>query len=98
MCGRCAGDTVVWRGESGDPWAWIENRARAGSSHIGDGRHVYFDREGSKGRHPSDKRFRIVYRLEPDEGAPMTATVYAIAERASLRDYRLAEARWPRAE
>ncbi len=44
------------------------------------------------------KRFRIVYRLEPDEGAPARAMIYAIAERASQRAYRLAERRWPRAE
>jgi hypothetical protein len=81
-----------------NPWIGIENRSRAGSSHIADGRHLYFDRESYEGRHPGDKRFRIVYRVEPDEGAPTTATVYAIAERASLRAYRLAEARWPRAE
>jgi hypothetical protein len=81
-----------------NPWIGIENRARAGSSQIADGRHLYFDRDGYEGRHPGDKRFRIVYRVEPDEGAPATATVYAIAERASLRAYRLAEARWPRAE
>jgi hypothetical protein len=81
-----------------NPWAGAENRARAGSRHIVDGRHVYFDREGYSGRHPSDKRFRIVYRLEPDEGAPGKATVYAIAERARQRAYRLAERRWPRAE
>jgi hypothetical protein len=76
----------------------IENRARVGSGHIADGRHLYFDRDGYEGRHPGDKRFRIVYRLEPGDGAPSTATIYAIAERASLRAYRLAEARWPRAE
>jgi hypothetical protein len=80
-----------------NPWAGAENRARAGSGHIVDGRHVYFDRDGYRGRHAGDKRFRIVYRLEPDEGAPVTATVYAIAERASQRAYRLAERRWPRA-
>lgn len=81
-----------------NPWAGAENRARAGSRHIVDGRHLYFDREGYSGRHPGDKRFRIVYRLEPDEGAPAMATVYAIAERARLHAYRLAERRWPRAE
>jgi hypothetical protein len=80
-----------------NPWLGIANRARAGSGRIADGRHVYFDREGYAGRHSGDKRFRIVYRLEPDEGAPTTATVYAIAERANLRAYRLAEVRWPRA-
>lgn len=81
-----------------NPWAGAENRARAGSRHIVDGRHLYFDRQGYQGRHPGDKRFRIVYRLEPDEGAPAKATVYAIAERASQRAYRLAERRWPRAQ
>jgi hypothetical protein len=81
-----------------DPWVGAENRARTGSRHIADGRHVYFDREGYEGRHAGDKRFRIVYRLEPDEGAPARATIYAIAERASQRAYRLAERRWPRAD
>jgi hypothetical protein len=81
-----------------NPWAGVENRARAGSRHIVDGRHLYFDREGYAGRHPGDKRFRIVYRLEPDQGAPAKATVYAIAERARLHAYRLAERRWPRAK
>jgi hypothetical protein len=81
-----------------NPWAGAENRARIGSAHIADGRHVYFDRRGYEGRHPGDHRFRIVYRLEPDEGAPVRATVYAIGERANLRAYRLAEARWPRAD
>jgi len=75
-----------------------ENRARTGSAHIADGRHVYFDRDGYHGRHAGDKRFRIVYRLEPDEGAPARATIYAIAERASQRAYRLAERRWPGAD
>jgi len=81
-----------------NPWAGAENRARAGSRHIVDGRHLYFDRDGYQGRHPGDNRFRIVYRLEPDEGAPATATVYAIVERANLRAYKLAESRWPRAD
>ena len=81
-----------------NPWEGAENRARVGSRHIVDGRHVYFDRESYSGRHPGDKRFRIVYRLEPDEGAPAKATVYAIAERARQRAYRLAERRWPRAK
>ncbi len=81
-----------------NPWTGAENRARTGSTHIADGRHVYFDRDGYYGRHAGDKRFRIVYRLEPDEGAPARATIYAIAERASQRAYRLAERRWPRAE
>lgn len=81
-----------------NPWAGAENRARSGSRHIVDGRHLYFDRDGYSGRHPGDKRFRIVYRLEPDEGAPAKATIYAIAERARQRAYRLAERRWPRAE
>jgi hypothetical protein len=81
-----------------NPWIGIENRARTGSRHIADGRHIYFDREGYEGRHAGDKRFRVVYRLEPDEGAPARATIYTIAERASQRAYRLAEARWPRAE
>lgn len=81
-----------------NPWAGAENRARAGSRHISDGRRVYFDRDGYRGRHPGDKRFRIVYRLEPDEGAPATATVYAVVERANLRAYKLAESRWPRAD
>jgi hypothetical protein len=81
-----------------NPWAGAENRARAGSRHILDGRRLYFDREGYTGRHPGDKRFRIVYRLEPDEEAPAKATIYAIAERARLRAYRLAARRWPRAE
>jgi hypothetical protein len=79
-----------------NPWAGAENRARAGSRHIVDGRHLYFDRESYRGRHAGDKRFRIVYRLEPDEGTPIKATVYAIAERARLRAYKLAESRWPR--
>jgi hypothetical protein len=81
-----------------NPWVGAENRARTGSRHIRDGRHLYFDRDGYTGRHPADKRFRIIYRLEPDEGTPAKATVYAIAERASQRAYRLAEQRWPRAE
>ncbi len=81
-----------------NPWAGVENRARSGSVHIADGRHLYFDREGYQGRHAGDKRFRIVYRLEPNEGAPVKATIYAIAERAGQRAYRLAERRWPRAE
>ncbi len=81
-----------------NPWAGAENRARAGSRHIADGRHLYFDRDGYQGRRPGDRRFRIVYRLEPDDGAPATATVYAIAERANLRAYKLAESRWPRAD
>lgn len=79
-----------------NPWIGAENRARTGSRRIVDGRHVYFDREGYRGRHAGDMRFRIVYRLEPDEGAPARATVYAIAERASQRAYKLAERRWPR--
>lgn len=53
-----------------NPWAGAENRARTGSRHIVDGRHLYFDRDGYTGRHPADKRFRIIYRLEPDEGTP----------------------------
>ncbi|MGZ4382418.1 MAG: hypothetical protein ACXVZ3_13460 [Gaiellaceae bacterium] len=77
-----------------NPWPGAENRASTGSRHIVDGRHLYFDRDGYQGRHPGDKRFRIVYRLEPDEG-PAKATVFAIAERASQRAYRLAERRWP---
>jgi hypothetical protein len=81
-----------------NPWVGVENRARAGSRHIVDGRHLYFDRVGYAGRHSRDKRFRIIYRLEPDEGAPASATIYAIAERASQRAYRPAEQRWPRAE
>lgn len=81
-----------------NPWAGAENRARTGSRHIVDGRHLYFDRDGYRGRHAGDKRFRIVYRLEPDEGAPVNATIYAIAERANQRAYRLAERRWPRAD
>jgi hypothetical protein len=81
-----------------NPWAGTENRARTGSRHIVDGRHLYFDRDGFTGRHRADKRFRIIYRLEPDEAAPAKVTVYAIAERASQRAYRLAEQRWPRAE
>lgn len=79
-----------------NPWAGAENRARSGSRHIVDGRHLYFDRDGYRGRHAGDRRFRIVYRLEPDEGAPAKVTVHAIAERANQRVYRLAERRWPR--
>jgi len=81
-----------------NPWAGAQNRARVGSRHIVDGRHLYFDRDEYRGRHAGDKRFRIVYRLEPDEGAPARATIYAIAERANQRAYRLAERRWPRAD
>jgi plasmid stabilization system protein ParE len=82
----------------GNPWAGVANRARTGSRHIVDGRHLYFDRDGYEGRHPGDKGFRIVYRLVPTDGAPAVATIYAIAERASQRAYKLAEQRWPRAD
>jgi len=51
-----------------NPWIGAENRARTGSRRIVDGRHVYFDREGYRGRHAGDMRFRIVYRLEPTKG------------------------------
>src|ERR1043166_3408849 len=40
-----------------NPWTGAENRARGGSAHIADGRHLYFDREVYEGRHLRDRRF-----------------------------------------
>ena len=55
---------------------------------VGDCRKIYFDHDGAE-----RPRFRVVYRLRPDETDPTEIDVICIGERADLAAYELARGR-----
>jgi ParE-like toxin of type II ParDE toxin-antitoxin system len=67
-----------------DPYIGAELRDRAGVGNLSDCRSIHFDRPNWGGKH----RFRLVYRNEPNDGAPAIVAVLAIGDREKLGAYR----------
>jgi len=77
-----------------NPWLGERLRRRANLRRIEDCRRIRFDREGWDGK----PRYRLVYRNEPEDGAPAVARIWAVGPRARLAAYARAAARMARAE
>lgn len=75
-----------------DPYVGDELRDRAAVGNLSGCRSIHFDRPGWKGKH----RFRLVYRNEPNDGAPAIIAVLAIGDREKLSAYRDAAKRLAR--
>lgn len=67
-----------------DPWIGDELRDRSGVGNLTNCRSIHFDRPDWEGKH----RFRLVYRNEPNEGAPAIVAILAIGDRERLAAYR----------
>lgn len=69
-----------------DPWIGEEMRRRRGFEKLEHCRKVKFDHPRYKGK----KRFRLVYRNDPNDGSIAVVSVLAAAKRENLESYRLA--------
>lgn len=76
-----------------DPWLGAEMRERYNLRVLENCRKVSFDVRDKSGRERARKRYRLVYRNEPQDGAPAQILVLAIGERSALSAYRLAATR-----
>ena len=72
-----------------NPWRGVELRARAGVGDLTGPRRTVFD-EASWTDKP---RYRVVYRLEPDEGVVEVVAIIAVGLRDRLAAYRIAARR-----
>lgn len=72
-----------------DPWLGDELRERYNLRPLRDCRRISFDRPGWEGK----PRYRLVYRNEPNDGAPGLVRVWAIGPRDRLVAYARAAAR-----
>ena len=75
-----------------DPWLGDDLRERYNLRPLKDCRWIRFDREGWQGR----RRYRLVYRNEPEDGAPSVVRVWSVGPRAKLVAYARAAARMTR--
>ena len=72
-----------------DPWAGEDLRERYNLRAIKDCRKLRFDLPNWKGK----PRYRLVYRNEPEDGAPEIVRLLAVGTRESLAAYRSAATR-----
>lgn len=72
-----------------DPWLGDELRERYNLRPLKDCRRIRFDREGWQDK----PRCRLVYRNEPEDGAPAVVRVWSVAPREGLIAYTRAASR-----
>jgi Txe/YoeB family toxin of Txe-Axe toxin-antitoxin module len=72
-----------------NPWLGEELRERYNLRPLKDCRRIRFDREGWQGK----PRYRLVYRNEPEDGAPAIVRVWSLGPREGLIAYTRAAAR-----
>lgn len=77
---------LVIAGLHNDPWIREEMRRRRGFEKLEHCRKVKFDLPRYKGK----KRFRLVYRNDPNDGSIAVVSVLVAAKRDNLAAYRLA--------
>jgi hypothetical protein len=72
-----------------NPWLGDKMRERYNLRVLGECRRIRFDRGDWDGK----PRYRLVYRNEPDDGAPEVVRLIAVGTRESLAAYRTAASR-----
>lgn len=72
-----------------NPWLGEEMRERYNLRVLASCRRIRFDRPDWDGK----PRYRLVYRLEPEDGAPEIVRLIAVGSREQLAAYRAAAAR-----
>ncbi|MBA2461330.1 MAG: type II toxin-antitoxin system RelE/ParE family toxin [Actinobacteria bacterium] len=72
-----------------DPWLGEELRERYNLRPLKDCRRIRFDRDDWQGK----PRYRLVYRNEPEDGAPGVVRVWSLGPRQGLIAYSRAAAR-----